>query len=54
MRSRTIAVLISGLVIWAAVFILIRPSLFVPSVAAQSSTWTLPQGTAVKDAGPRT
>jgi hypothetical protein len=54
MRSRTITVLISGLVIWA-VFILIGPSLFVPSPAAQSlSTWTLPQGTTVKDAGPRT
>jgi hypothetical protein len=54
MRSRTITVLISRLVIWA-VFILIGPSLFVPSPAAQSlSTWSLPQGTTVKDGGPRT
>lgn len=53
MRSRTITVLVSGLVMW--VFALRGQSLLVPSLAAQSSsTWTLPQGTTVKDAGPRT
>jgi len=46
MRIRTASAFISGLVLWA-VF-----SLLGQSVSAQ--TWTLPQGTTVKDNGPRT
>lgn len=53
MRSRTIAALTFGLVL-GAVF---GQSSFVPSLVAQSlpaQKWTLPQGTTVKDNGPRT
>src|ERR1019366_8434369 len=46
MRMKTTLALIAGLVLWAA------SSLLVPCAFAQ--TWTLPQGTAVKDSGPRT
>jgi len=55
MRIRTTA-FIASLVLWA-VFGLLGQSLFVQSLAAQSSsaqTWNLPQGTSVKDNGPRT
>jgi len=57
MRSKTTTALISGLVLWAAAFSLPGRSLFVPSLVAQSAPaplWTLPQGTTVKDNGPRT
>jgi hypothetical protein len=56
MRSRTTAALIHGLVL-GAVFSVLGQSLFVPSLMAQSlpaQAWTLPQGTTVKDTGPRT
>jgi hypothetical protein len=56
MRSKSIAALLSGLVVWA-VFSLLGQSLFVPFLAAQTvsaQSWTLPQGTTVKDNGPRT
>jgi hypothetical protein len=56
MRSKSITALISGLVT-CAVFSLLGQSLFVPSLVAQSvsaQTWNLPQGTTVKDNGPRT
>jgi hypothetical protein len=46
MRMKTNSALITGLVLLAA------SSLLVPCAFAQ--TWTLPQGTAVKDSGPRT
>ena len=57
MRSKMTTALISGLVLWAAAFSLPGRSLFVPSLVAQSAPaplWTLPQGTTVKDNGPRT
>lgn len=70
MRSKSIAALISGLALWAVFIVvgsLLGQSLFVPFLAAQTvsaqtvsaqsvsaQTWTLPQGTTVKDNGPRT
>ncbi len=60
MRSKSIAALLSGLVVWAVFIVLgslLGQSLFVPFLAAQSvsaQAWTLPQGTTVKDNGPRT
>lgn len=55
MRIKTMAFII-GLSLGAACGSL-GPALFVPSLLAQSSpaqTWSLPQGTSVKDNGPRT
>jgi hypothetical protein len=46
MRSKTISALISGLVLCAATILLVQYS--------SAQTWTLPQGTAVTDNGPRT
>src|SRR5271157_3554831 len=65
MRNKSIAALLSGLVVWAVISVLgslLGQSLFVPFLAAQSvsaqtvsaQSWTLPQGTTVKDNGPRT
>lgn len=56
MRIRTTSAFIAGLALWA-VFALLAQSSIVQSLAAQSlsaQTWTLPQGTSVKDNGPRT
>ena len=56
MRIRTALVFLFGFVLWAACNLPGRP-LFAQSPAAQSlpaSTWSLPQGTTVKDNGPRT
>lgn len=61
MRNKSMTALISGLVLWAA-FGLLGQSLFVPMLVAQSvpaqsvsaQSWTLPQGTTVKDNAPRT
>jgi hypothetical protein len=46
MRIKTVSALFAGLVLWAA------PSLLGQLSSAQS--WNLPQGTTVKDSGPRT
>jgi len=61
MRSKSIAALISGLVVWAVFSLLgqsfVAPLLVAQSVSAQTvsaQSWTLPQGTTVKDNGPRT
>lgn len=56
MRVRTISPILAALVLSAACAVTGR-SLFVQSVAAQTpsaQTWTLPQGTAVKESGTRT
>lgn len=51
MRIRPNSAILSGLVLWAACG-LFNQTLHAQSPSAQ--TWNLPQGTAVKDTGPRT
>jgi hypothetical protein len=53
MRIRTASILVAGLAFWA-LFGLLGQSLPAQSASLSLQTWTLPQGTTVKDNGPRT
>jgi hypothetical protein len=50
MRIRTTSVFIAALVLWVACML----SQSLPAQSSSTKTWSLPQGTAVKDDGPRT
>jgi hypothetical protein len=53
MRVRTISILLVGLSLWS-MFCLIGLGQSVLAQSSSSETWNLPQGTTVKDNGPRT